>query len=468
MDKDYYETLVFENNEQKDIMNIAINKVRDYIRHNNKILVGGMAIDLALRKIGKKLYPDNKFPDYDFISSEFHIDAYRLGEQIAVDQDGVSIISALHASTMKVRLNFQEFADITYVPQNIIENIPVDSFNGFKFVHPHWQMIDQHRALSLPFEGPPMETVFGRWDKDIKRYDLLNENYPLNINEMEFKTTRYVVPKSAIDCMTGVPALLYWAKSASNDGMVIENGWRTSFTESKRAISLDMPLNTVFSIRTDNIKVLLNKISGSKVYYNAILDKIPRRVVIGGEEKKTTIEHNSSFSDLMRSDASLHGIETKEKKLSSIDIPGIFELIDNYGNLIGAYNVSSYHVANLQDVMCYLLTMGVLYNIDEMKYFYKMAQSILFWAIEEYKKNEDEKYLKYLPTIDIYGSYNLQEATLLSKENFSAQFEGGEKVVATPKNAYPERNSTVPDSYNNFIPEHSSILQYNGCVVNSF
>ncbi len=120
MNKDDYETLVFENNEQKDIMLIAVNKVKDFIQHNNKILVGGMAIDLALRKVGKKLYPDNKFPDYDFISSEFHIDAYRLGEQIAVDQDGVSVISALHASTMKVRLNFQECADITYVPINFV------------------------------------------------------------------------------------------------------------------------------------------------------------------------------------------------------------------------------------------------------------------------------------------------------------------------------------------------------------
>ena len=40
-------------------------------------------------------------------------------------------------------------------------------------------MIDQHRALSLPYENPPWEVVMHRWKKDAKRYDLLYSIYPL-------------------------------------------------------------------------------------------------------------------------------------------------------------------------------------------------------------------------------------------------------------------------------------------------
>ena len=149
--KDDYETIVYQHDFQKDNMVKALNIVKQFIQNNKRILVGGMAIDIALRSKNSKLYPDNKFPDYDFYSPEFHIDAYKLGTILSKEFDGISVIIAFHVSTMKVRLNFQEVADITYIPKNIYDTIPTITHMNFIVVHPHFQMIDQHRALSLTF-----------------------------------------------------------------------------------------------------------------------------------------------------------------------------------------------------------------------------------------------------------------------------------------------------------------------------
>ena len=213
-DADDYETLLFEHDPQKDKILAAMELVKKYIISNKRILTGGMAIDMAMREKGKQLYKDNKIPDYDFYSPAFHVDAYTIGEMLSKKFDDISVIQARHISTMRVRVNFVVVADITYIPQEIYDKIPTFTFKGMEIVHPFYQMIDQHLALSLPLENPPMETIMGRWKKDIERYDLLNEHYPLNYNvNVDIKsTTKYNIPLKSLDdhCITGVAGVLFW------------------------------------------------------------------------------------------------------------------------------------------------------------------------------------------------------------------------------------------------------------------
>ena len=185
------EVILFNHNFQKDTLDKALDYVKDYIKKHKLILVGGQAIDYALRKKKSKLYDDNHLVDLDFYSSYHVKDAYDIGEALSdMFPDGnVSVINALHTSTMRVRINFQEVADITYVPEVLYKKLPTIMYDGYRIIHPHYQMIDQHRSLSLPFENPPFETALHRWKKDIVRYHLLKKFYPIVIDKKKKKIT---------------------------------------------------------------------------------------------------------------------------------------------------------------------------------------------------------------------------------------------------------------------------------------
>lgn len=448
---DDYETIVFENNYQKDIMNDSLNEVKLFIQRNKRILVGGMAIDFALRTIGKKLYPDNKFPDYDFVSPVFHSDAYNLGQKLAMKYDGVSVIGAFHVSTMRVRVNFQETADITYIPQNVYDNIPTLEYKGFVIVHPHYQMIDQHRALSLPYEGAPMETVMGRWKKDIKRYELLSSNFPIKLdNNMEEKKTDIEDEKDTIshiissnilsgECIAAYASLLYWISRAKKDGKTFNiPDWMNSWEKKANHIKVELPNNINFSIYSDDYVNMIKKIPNDKTtYYNGLLDKIQRRIIVDG--KDTT-----------------------------------FEILDNKGDMRGAYLINSddinnnIYVDNLQSVMCYLLTSGIFYKRKEAIKAYLVARKILFWASDQFAKTKDKKYMDYLPTTTTYGKYNVYEAHLINKDNFHIQFYNKQRTTFTPKNAYPAKGETVKSQLYQFDPTSEPLYQFDGLETTTF
>src|SRR6185369_16732339 len=104
----------------------ALDIVQNFIHTRDRILVGGQAIDAALRMKGEEgIYNPDQIPDYDIISINYFQDAYDLGGILAKKGfKGISIINALHPTTMKVRLNFRELCDITYVPASIYNIIP--------------------------------------------------------------------------------------------------------------------------------------------------------------------------------------------------------------------------------------------------------------------------------------------------------------------------------------------------------
>jgi len=93
---------------------------------------------------------------------------------------------ALHVQTMRVRVNFVVVADVSFVPDDIFVRLPRllydpdDGTPAVEVVHPHWQLLDQHQAFCFPFRDPPLEPVFHRFPKDLTRYNLLIEKYPLS------------------------------------------------------------------------------------------------------------------------------------------------------------------------------------------------------------------------------------------------------------------------------------------------
>jgi hypothetical protein len=387
-----------------------------------------MGIDFALRDIGSQLYPDNKLPDYDFMSPTFHIDAYTIGEQlVAAGLQGVSVIRAYHISTMKVRVNFVGVADIGYIPQVIYDKIPTITYQGIRIIHPHFQMIDQYRALSLPFENPPLESFMNRWKKDMKRNDLIIEHFPFKQPKISEVVKTHNISTNILtnNCLGGVAALAYWLSFATTIGY--KNTTKLNFNVTNN-VAITIPLLPLTIITDDYITLLAdNHFSGDKKYYNAILDKIPRRIIVGD-----------------------------------------YEIIDNKGQLLSASKSNNIYISNLQGVMCSLLTTGILYDNKIAMYYYTVARNLLEWACGKYIEKPDDTIKLLLPTVETYGKYNWAESYELQREDAAARLQGKQPCCDTPKNAYPEVNKKINDELYSFQPDKSNLYQFDGLETKPF
>ena len=204
------------------LFKLANLKLEDFIRHRNLIIYGGTAIDYALRLKGEQIYPDEDLPyaDYDVFSSNHQKDAYDYAELLFSEKEEYKetrAINALNIYTIKVGIGFNNFVlDCAYKPKDMLSKIPTLEYQGMKIVHPHFQYLDMHRALSIPYEGAPREVIFHRWKKDITRFNKLFNKYPIcaekSINAAGLKnqnigelTTKYLksvenkVPKWLLD-----------------------------------------------------------------------------------------------------------------------------------------------------------------------------------------------------------------------------------------------------------------------------
>lgn len=424
IDKDTYESITFDHDFQKTHIEKALKLVRQYIIVNKLLLVGGMAIDLSLRAKGSKLYPDNKLPDYDFLSSNFHVDAYKLGEQLVKDNiPGISVIRGMHASTMRVRVNFVPVADITYIPENLFKLVPTIEYQGFTIVHPHYQMIDQHRALSLPYENAPFETIMQRFDKDLKRNDLLYEAYPIESEKLT-KTEKITVSKDMFknNCINGFLAAMYWLKYAVDNGYKPDIEYQNILdnTTFEDQIKTELPDQLFISILSDHPDKVALK---DGIIYNSTLDKIVCR----------TVSEN-------------------------------YEVLHNHGSLTSAYydKTQDLYVANLQSVLCHMLATAIIYKNKNAQSVFCLSRDLFIWGCKEYLDSKDEKYLLLLPTHEAYGDHNYTESHELAYKDFESKIDEVNNKQLTPKNAYPEPGKSIKESLFEFVPADSPIYQVDG------
>ncbi len=472
LSKDDYETLQFEHDFQKDIIIKALDIVRQFIIDEELILVGGMAIDYSLRLQGSFLYDENKLPDYDFYSPSFHKHAYKLGT-ILVNNGftGISVIRGIHASTFRVRVNFVPVADITYIPPNLFELMPVliytneinlkssEKYNKYhkidkekklKFIHPHYQMIDQHRSLSMPLEGPPRENALQRWKKDAERFTLLYQFYAIDNVKIPEKFREILLPNEMCKerCINGAVALCYWFHYA----YTINKEYKLNIY-TNQLIFEDTPKNIKAVIPSHLSSVLyvndIDSFTKNSESYNAILDKLPKR---------------------------------QQFKLGDT----LYKIYDTYGELISAQPYKNTFMANLQAIMEYFLTWGILYKCSQSLWCYTEALK-LFISInnleiwEEIDKLEsiptDEEYSANLlyklreelqafqPNIPVFGSVNIHESTLIQKDQMISQINGSTPIYNTPKNAYPSYEKPITSEYFAYNPEEEELYQFNGLLI---
>lgn len=179
------EYILYNHNYIKDKIDKALNIVKNYIIQNKLLIVGGTAIDYALKKNNDTLYNDlYQIPDFDIMSPNNIIHANNIGKILCEQKfDNISIIPAIHHTTIRVQLLGFTIFDSTFVPEYLYNKLPTILYNEFKIIHPNFQKINQYLSLSFLFKlTGPSYNILNRFKKDIERFDMLNKYYKLENN----------------------------------------------------------------------------------------------------------------------------------------------------------------------------------------------------------------------------------------------------------------------------------------------
>lgn len=159
----------------------AIAMTKEFISARGLVCYGGTALDYAARLQGGKIYDDEKLalPDLDFYSADPLRDARDLADILwAAGFEETRVINALHVGTFRVDCGGNHFvADVGYCP--ILADLTTLTYESFKIVHPDYQRLDMHSALSFIYDNPPREVVFARINKDIERFNIIDALYPI-------------------------------------------------------------------------------------------------------------------------------------------------------------------------------------------------------------------------------------------------------------------------------------------------
>ncbi len=442
----YFETLAVKQGVHSKDTIACLDVVRRYIIREKKILVGGMAIDFALKLRGAEgIYADDVLPDYDFYSHEHFRDAYDIAQWLnRLGFKNISVINAMHPTTMKVRVNFAELADITFIPKSVLDRIPTLNYKGYVIAHPHFQMIDQHISLSYPYTNAPWETILQRWGKDMKRYDILYDAYPLKEfgGPAKFREVSVATDILSGQCITGFAGLSYWIELAKSNGYTgpVPDFCKFAFVGGKVVTKVTEVGLTVIS---DNYAELVQRIGSKPAYFERLLDKINRRVLLPG-----------------------------------------FEII-LAGSRVAASRATrgDFHVANLQHIMAYILTNYVLNKAGRSYYSaYLACRALVEWAGNRYfgsTLHRDSILLEFLPTASTYGklvpsdSYKLSKLRDEYKNKGQSRTDEDKKIMdmyAQPSHVYDSdlKYRKVPTKYYEFSYDNSLIFNMDGRPTKPF
>ena len=416
VDVNYYENLVNIKKKNKDIIFRALDLVRKFIIDEKLILKGGMAIDYALKLKGKSIYNHNQVPDYDFLTPTPAEHAYKLGQILCRENfPNISCIPALYVTTMRVRVDFEPVADLDYCPKSIYDKLPTMDFNGIKIIHPHYQIMDIHISLSMPYKYPGMETIFFRWKKDMKRYDLLYEEYPI-IPYISLKAPRDNLTLNMSKDFIFQRNQLAKKMTLRLDKIIIDPkdfknccfaGWGALDYKYDGKLILHIPQGEPVTIATYNIKEFLkNKDTSEAKYYNSYFGKIPIRI-------------NFIFKGI-----NIEVLDVAGWKLSA-------------SPLSKKYNV---WMCNLQWVMLYLMWKVYITHSPSIKF---MAEE--FYIKCRYKIMEDEK---WGPSVEVYGEKELSQDTMNGRRREYNNIYNVKEILQPPR-AYPKfPNCIINETFN--------------------
>ena len=218
---------------QNPIMKNIIDVLEKFIHDKKLVCYGGTAINNILPKEDQFYNRNIEIPDYDFFSPNAMNDAKELAD--IYFKQGFSSVEAkagVHYGTYKVFVNFFQIADITQIDSKLFSSLKKNAVikEGILYSPPNFLRMAMYLELSRPSGD------ISRWEKVLKRLNLLNKNYPLkavNCDPDSFAKSlstrsynkQYFHEKDKIqDVIKSVAA----ASSSSSDKLVLIGGYAFS------------------------------------------------------------------------------------------------------------------------------------------------------------------------------------------------------------------------------------------------
>lgn len=163
----------------------VVSTIKKYIKKKNRITYGGFAQNSLLgiknkeecfyKSIDGICYSLPNVADIEFYSPTPIADGMVLADELKnIGFKYVECKEGEHNETYKIFVNFINYADITYMPMNIYNNLPTIKIDDINCTHPHFMLIDCYRILTDPM------TSYWRLDKTIERFQKIINYYPIN------------------------------------------------------------------------------------------------------------------------------------------------------------------------------------------------------------------------------------------------------------------------------------------------
>ena len=255
---------------QNPIMKNIIDVLEKFIHDKKLVCYGGTAINNILPKEDQFYNRNIEIPDYDFFSPNAMNDAKELAD--IYFKQGFSSVEAkagVHYGTYKVFVNFFQIADITQIDSKLFSSLKKNAVSkeGILYSPPNFLRMAMYLELSRPSGD------ITRWEKVLKRLNLLNKNYPLkaaNCDPDSFAKSlsarsynkQYFHEKDKIqDVIKSVAAL---SSTSSSDKLVLIGGYAFSLysrylKNQERAYLTENPVFDMLSSNPDKTAKLIKE-----------------------------------------------------------------------------------------------------------------------------------------------------------------------------------------------------------------
>lgn len=207
--------------------------IKNFIKKKGRVAYGGFAQNLLIMKknpedsfykvIDDAFYNWPDLADMEFYSPSPLADIIELTEELhSLGYKHVEGKEGIHSETYKIFVNFLNYCDISYMPANIYNSMPIIDIDGIKCAHPHFMMVDAYRILTDPM------TSYWRLDKSINRFQKLIKYYPINqdhakmdikfgqINQNALKLIRKKIVQKTKMIVVGFASFNYYSKKESD------------------------------------------------------------------------------------------------------------------------------------------------------------------------------------------------------------------------------------------------------------
>ncbi len=448
-----YESMVARRSYNYGEIEEALEIVKKFIIDNKRILYGGMALDLSARLTGEFIYDDKDavLPDYDFYSPTPIDDAYELAQILFKrGHKTANAISALHITTMRVRLDNDTVADISYMPREIFKDLKTLKSDKFTIVHPLYQRMDQLKSLTEPMRDPPREPIFNRFKKDMTRFAMVDRLYPIEEEKDAKKPTpeplltKIILPKIDVLWTGYVSYAVHYIelsdmfdkssklKTSEEHLKKFKNIIPLQINESKKDWIIEIPN---FSKKPDQIEQL--------AFWTDYFDKMINHV--SQFQKTDKVERYNVYMDRIR------------PHMARV---GKYDVFDNRGGLRPMAIYKGLSITTGQSTLLYFLhlyftTTGEqqiwhLKMYQSCKWIIELTESILLHNFDDEAKNHIDKYSVFL-SVDLFGHDNRSEVYEISKKYHDYTVNNtphDERETLRPRSYYPNQKEKPPTIIN--------------------